>query len=61
MDQLTYQLGQTAALRLTGESRLADWMRPRVRRYNNADHQALHPGDKFFEHTEKQIEQVYRW
>jgi hypothetical protein len=61
MDQLSYQLGQTASIRLTAESRLADWNRPRVRRYNNADHQALHPGDLFFEHTERQIEAVHRW
>lgn len=61
MDQLTYQLGSTATIRLTAESRLADWMRPRVRRYNTADHQALHPGDRFFEHTEMQVEAVHRW
>jgi len=62
MDQLTFQLGgETAALRLTAESRLADWMRPRVRRYNSADHQMQHPGDLFFESVEKQIEVVHRW
>jgi len=61
MDQLTYQLGRTATIRLTAESRLADWSRPRVRRYNNADHQVLHPGDKFFEHVEKQVEAVHLW
>jgi hypothetical protein len=61
MDQLSYQLGQTATIRLTAESRLADWQRPRVRRYNQADHQVLHPGDKFFEHAEKQVEAVHLW
>ena len=61
MDQLTYQLGQTATIRLTAESRLADWQRPRVRRYNNADHQVLYPNDKFFEHVEKQVEVVHIW
>ena len=61
MDQLTYQLGQTATIRLTAESRLADWQRPRVRRYNNADHQVLYPNDKFFEHVEKQVEAVHLW
>lgn len=61
MDQLSFQLGQTATIRLTAESRLADWMRPRVRRYNNADHQVLYPADKFFEHTEKQVEAVHLW
>jgi len=61
MDQLTFQLGQTATIRLTAESRLADCQRPRVRRYNQADHQVLHPGDKFFEHVEKQVEAVHLW
>jgi len=61
MDQLKFQLGSTAAIRLTAEGRLADWMRSRVRRYNNADHQVLHPGDKFFENVEKQVEAVHLW
>ena len=61
MDQLTYQLGSTATIRLTAESRLADWQRPRVRRYNNADHQVLHSGDEFFKHVEKQVEAVHLW
>ncbi len=61
MDQLTYQLGSTATLRLTAESRLVDWARPRVLRYNDADHQARHPGDKFFQYTENQVEVVHRW
>ena len=61
MDQLSFQLGETATIRLTAESRLADWNRPRVRRSNSADHRALHPDDRFFEYVESQVEAVHRW
>lgn len=61
MDSLEFELGEQAALRLTAESRLADWDRPRVRRYNNADQQAEHPGDKFFEYAEQMVEWQDLW
>lgn len=61
MDSLEFELGETASLRLTAESRLADWQRPRVRRYNNADQQAEYSGDEFFEFAEEMVDKVLIW
>ena len=61
MDTMTIALGETASIVLTVESRLADWERPRVRRYNNADQQQRHPGDRFFEFAEQTAERNIVW
>ena len=61
MDTLRFVVGRERALRLTAESRLADWQRPRMLRYNDADQQKLHPGDKFFQHIEQMAEAVIEW
>lgn len=52
MDRLEFELGETGSLRLTAESRLADWQRPRGYRYNDATQQALYAGDDFFKYVE---------
>lgn len=49
MDQMSIADGNEAAISVTAESRLADWARPRLRRYNDADQQAEYPGDRGFE------------
>ncbi len=61
MDTMPIQTGQTATITLTVESRLADWDRPRIRRYNDADHQSRHPGDLFFNHVEEFIDKELKW
>jgi hypothetical protein len=61
MDLLEFELGETSAIRLTAESRLADWQRPRVRYNNDADQQAQYPGDEFFKDTESFVERVLLW
>ena len=61
MDGMTITLGETASIVLTVESRLADWERPRVRRYNNADQQQRYPGDRFFEFAEQTAERNVIW
>ena len=59
MDTLDVQLGDTATVTVTLENRLADWDRPRIRRYTDEDQQAAHPGDTGFRFvpatTEKEI------
>jgi hypothetical protein len=61
MDSLEFELGRTGTLRLTAEGRLADWQRPRVRYYNDADQQAEYPGDNFFANTEEFVEKTLIW
>jgi hypothetical protein len=59
MDTLDVQLGETATIQVTLENRLADWERPRMRRYTDEDQQQAFPGDTGFRFltatTEKEI------
>jgi hypothetical protein len=51
---------ETGSVRVRVESRMADWERPRVRRYTDADQRARFPGDRGFEFVE-QIPQNLNW
>lgn len=62
MDQMRIEDGADSALiTVTAESRLADFKRSHVRRYTNEDHQAQHPGDKFFEFVQQTVEREIVW
>lgn len=61
MDTLDIELGQTATLTLTVQSRLADWERPRLRRYTNEDQQTDYPDDKGFEFVAQMAEKTIYW
>jgi len=52
MDEPEIQVGETATIQLSLENRMADWDRPRLRRYNHADQIARYPGDLAFEYVE---------
>lgn len=51
----------TWTIALTVESRLADWDRPRVRRFTNEDQQRRFPGDRFFEYVPQMVEKQIVW
>ncbi len=51
MDEPVVTVGRTAEIQLALENRFADWDRPRLRMYTDADQQSRHPGDKFFEYV----------
>lgn len=53
MDNMEIETGATGVITLSVESRMADWERPRVRRYNDADQQSEYSGDLFFEFAEQ--------
>jgi hypothetical protein len=61
MDTMDIQVGETATIKVSAESRLADWDRPRVRRYNHADQTAIYPDDMGFEFVEKVAEMELLW
>ncbi len=61
MDTMDIQVGETATIQVSAESRLADWDRPRVRRYNHADQIARYPDDKGFEFVEKVVDMEILW
>jgi hypothetical protein len=43
------------------ENRLADWERPRLRRYTDEDQQRAHPGDKGFEFVTSTVDKDIVW
>jgi hypothetical protein len=61
MDVMTVEMGAEASITLTTESRFADWDRPRVRRYNDADQQAVYAGDTGLRYMEQLVEKQLVW
>lgn len=61
MDTPDIQLGETASISLTAESRLTDWERPRVRRYTNEDQLSEYPGDRGLEYVAQMVEKTLVW
>jgi hypothetical protein len=61
LDTMDIELGATAPITVSAESRLADWDRPRVRRYNHEDQQIDYPGDLGFEFVPQMVEKELRW
>jgi len=61
LDTMDIDLGQTATISVSAESRLADWDRPRVRRYNHEDQQIDFPGDLGFQFVPGMVEKELRW
>ena len=54
-------IGATATIELAIDGRLADWQRPRVRRYTNADQQNRFADDKGFEFVSQMVEKSIVW
>lgn len=61
MDVPEIDLGSVATIKVKCEGRLADLDRARSRRFNNADQQAVYPGDKGFEYAEAMVEKQLYW
>lgn len=49
LDQMSIELGEVAAIRVTAKSRLADWERPRIQRYTDASQRMLWSNDRGLE------------
>jgi hypothetical protein len=61
MDVMNISLGSTATIKVNAESRLADFERPRIRRYNDADQRALYPSDPSFQYVPQMINKSLYW
>lgn len=61
MDVMNIQMGQTASIGLTTETRFADWDRPRTRLYTDADQQAEFAGDTGMRYLEQLVEKTITW
>jgi hypothetical protein len=61
MDQMSVDLGETVAVTVRLENRMADWERPRVRRYTNEDQQRAYPGDLGFQFLTATVDKDIVW
>ncbi len=61
MDTMPLEIGSTAKLMLTIESRLADWDRVRGGRYTDAEQQRRCPGDRFFQFVAQATDKELTW
>ena len=61
MDLMEISLGEEGVVRVRLENRLADWERPRVRRYTAEDQEAEHPGDLGFRFLSVTTEKELIW
>ena len=61
MDTMNIELGSTAAISISIESKLTDWGRARVLKYTHEDQQLLYPGDKGLEFVSKIEEKEVLW
>lgn len=62
VDTMPIQIdGGTARIVVNVEAKIADFARPKVRRYNDADQQQEYPGDKFFEFVPQMVEKEITW
>jgi len=61
MDIMPIRLGKTADISLNIESKLIDWERARVRRYNNEDQQSEYPSDLSMQYVEQMTEKELIW
>ncbi len=61
MDQMVVHLGDTATIQLTMTNRLADWERPRLRRYTDEDQRRDYPSDDGFRFVPSTAEKELVW
>ena len=61
MDTMDVTLGIEGKITLTATSKLADWERPRIRRYTNEDQRIDYPSDRGFEFVNQMTEKQLIW
>ncbi|MGL4480445.1 MAG: hypothetical protein ACRCVK_19755 [Aeromonas veronii] len=61
VDLMDIDIGETATITVTAESRLTDWNRPRPGRYTHEDQQARYPGDNGLRFVSATVEKDIRW
>lgn len=61
MDTMQIEMGDTASITVTAESRLVDWERPRIRRYNHEDQIGEYSTDKGLEFVTQATEKEVVW
>lgn len=61
MDQMDISVGTSATVTVRLENRLADWERPRIRRYTDADQKTRYPTDQAFRFVSATTDKELVW
>ena len=61
IDTMDLVIAETATISMTVQSRMADWDKPRIRRYNHEDQIVDHPTDKGLEFAPQMVERTLVW
>jgi hypothetical protein len=61
IDTMTIEVGATAAITLSAESKLIDFFRQRVTRFTSADQQAKYPGDGGLDYVAQMLDKTITW
>lgn len=61
IDTMDIEVGETATITLSAESRLIDFFRPRVARYTDAEQQARFPGDLGLQYVNSLQDKTVVW
>lgn len=61
LDTMDAEVGETATITVTAESRMVAWDKAKVRRYNHDDQQGRYPGDRGFEYVAQMVERNLLW
>lgn len=61
MDNMEISLGNQGTIQIKCTNPMADWERPRSRRYNNEDQQLAYPGDKGLEFVSQAADKQIYW
>ncbi len=61
LDAMKLRHGKAGTIEITARDRLADWDRPRIRRYNHQDQIAEYPGDMGLQFVEQMVEKELIW
>lgn len=60
-DDVQAEIGDVGRVTVTVRDELADWARPKIERYTNADQQARYPGDKGLEYVSQVADKEIIW
>lgn len=61
LDNMNMSPGESSEIIVSAESRISDWDRARVRRYNHEDQIAVYPDDRGFEFVQEMVETQFVW
>lgn len=61
IDTMNIEVGDTATITLSAESKLIDFFRPRISRFNHADQQSKYPNDMGFQYVAEMVSKSIVW